>query len=118
MRVGKKKYIGSFAFSLDQKCDNGLVDLIMTFLRAYDGIMMTLHTCIDKHVQRSSSKLVKREGGEHPVGVASDPVITNEVNTFCRRFTADFKTLQAEAADKVRTLPVSDIRITLREVKK
>lgn len=53
-----------------------------------------------------------------PVDDGSDTVITNEVNTFCCRLTADFKTLQAGAADKVRTLAVSDTGITLREVEK
>lgn len=37
------------------------------------------------NMYKAAQGWAKREGKKHPVDVGSDTVITNEVNTFCRR---------------------------------
>lgn len=55
----------------------------------------------------------------HTMNVANDSVFVTDLNCFyCRYDTVDNAPQQAEAVDKVTSLPVSDIRITLDEVKK
>ena len=53
------------------------------------------------------------------MNVANDSVVANDFNSFhCKSDTVDYTAQRAEAVDTIKSLPISDIRISQDEVKK